>query len=87
MTENSKLTMERHNTLNSPAEEWTVNLLWTPGHWGNEIADHLTKLVAGQAIVGLEPAVEISNTQWNYLIQKSRDTLDCRKMKITREHG
>lgn len=41
------LTLECHNTLNSLADEWTIELLWTPGHRGirgNEITDDLAKL-------------------------------------------
>lgn len=54
MTAKSKFILEYHNSVDSPAEERTIELVSTPGRreiWSNEIADDLERLGAGKRIV------------------------------------
>lgn len=65
-TAKPKFSLEPHNTLNSPAEQMSIEILWTPGHRrisSNEISDNLAKLREAQLIVGPELAVVKSDTQ------------------------
>lgn len=57
--------------MNSFPKERTFDFLWIPGHYvirGNEIADDLERLRAGQPLTGHRPAVQISHTDQGILL-------------------
>lgn len=64
MMVNSELSLERQHTLNSFAEQKTIELLWTPGNKrfrSNGKADDLARLGAALPIVAPARAMGLSD--------------------------